>query len=224
MKKTLEAIWRELLPRAPVFTTAKVAELTVVSLSSASRDLSKLAQEGLVTRLKRGLWAMTGHPDFSPYSVVPHLFTGGEEGYVSLLSAMSLHGIIEQIPRTVQVVARKARPPLRTPIGTYEFHRLDEKVFGGHGPYDSIWSFQIASREKALFDTFYLSVRKGKRFSALPELELPRDFSFTAVQEWLDKIEYRPLRVAVSKRLSTLDARDSFAEQVERKPGSPNAW
>jgi len=206
MKKTLEAIWRELLPRAPVFTTAEVAELSAVSLSSASRDLSQLAQKGLVTRLKRGLWAMTGHPDFSPYSVVPHLFTGGEEGYVSLLSAMSLHGIIEQIPRTVQVVARKARPPLRTPIGTYEFHRLDEKLFGGYGPYDSIWSFQIASPEKALFDALYLSVRKGKRFSALPELELPRDFSFPAVQEWLDKIAYRRLRTAVSRRLATLDA------------------
>ena len=62
---------------------------------------------------------------------MPHLFRIGAAGYVSVLSALNLHGMIEQIPRMVHVVTTTQRPRLLTPVGTYEFHQIHRDLFGG---------------------------------------------------------------------------------------------
>lgn len=198
------AIWNELMSRSPVFTTAQVASAASISVAVASRDLAKLEEEGMVTRVRRGLWVITTHPDFSPYAVVPHLFTEGEDGYVSLLSALNLHGMIEQIPRVVQVMTTTQRARLKTPVGTYEFHQIQPDLFDGFGPYRRTGSFDIATPEKALFDTLYLSARKGRRFAHLPEVELPRDFSRSDVEAWIARVSHDPLRRAIAHRWGSL--------------------
>ena len=149
---------------------------------------------------------MPQHPDFSPYAVVPHLFGSPEVAYVSLLTALSLHGAIEQIPSVVQVMTHTWRPTLRTPVGTYEFHLLQSPLFGGYEPYDRAWSFDLATPEKALFDTLYLSTRKNRRFTHLPEIELSDDFSEEVVEAWVSKIEHAVLRIAVAKRWKAFTA------------------
>ncbi len=204
MKKTTETIWRDLLPVSPVFTTAQIAELSGTSLSNASRDLSGLAKQGLITRIRRGLWAVTDHPDFSPYAVVPFLFAEPKSGYVSLLTAMNLHGMVEQIPHRVHVMTTSQRPTLRTPVATYDFHQLQRALFGGFSPYRETGSFEIASPEKTLFDTLYLSVRRGRRFSHLPEVHLDPNFSEAEVLHWIGRIEHLRLRAAVRSRLARL--------------------
>lgn len=200
MKQVAKVIWSELMPYSPVFTTSEVAEIAGMSPSNASRDLAKLEAERMIARVRRGLWAITTHPAFSPYAVVPHLFEGDEEGYVSLLSALNLHGMIHQIPRVVQVVTTMQRPRLETPVGTYEFHQIQQKLFGGFGPYRSTGNFDIATPEKALFDTLYLSARKGRRFSYLPETELPDSFSPAGMEEWIARVDHEPLRIAIAER------------------------
>lgn len=204
MKKVSEAIWTKLLVHSPVFSTAEVAESAGVTLSNASRDLATLEKTGIVTRVRRGLWAVPQQPDFSPYAVVPHLFGSPEGAYVSLLTALGLHGVIEQIPRVIQIMTHSWRPTLRTPVGTYEFHLLQSRLFGGYEPYDRAWSFDLATPEKALFDTLYLSTRKDRRFAHLPEIELPDDFSEGVVEAWVSKIDHAVLRTAVAKRWSRL--------------------
>jgi predicted transcriptional regulator of viral defense system len=90
-----------------------------------------LAKEGLIAKVRRGLWALPAHADFSPYAIIPQLLraTKGEKadvrGYVSLLSALNLHGMIDQAPHVIQIVAERIRPTVRTPFGTYQFHQLD---------------------------------------------------------------------------------------------------
>ncbi len=145
MTKVLEAVWKLLLPRSPVFTTAEAADAARISLSNASRDLAKAAERDLLTHLMRGVWAATQHPYFSAYAVVPHLFRGKESGYVSLLSALGVHGIIEQIPRSIQVMALRQRPKLRTPVGTFEFHKIQGSLFGGIEPYQMTRPFDLAT-------------------------------------------------------------------------------
>lgn len=206
MKQVARAIWNELLPYSPIFTTSEVAEIAGVALPNASRDLAGLSTEGMVTRIRRGLWAIPTHPDFSPFSVVPHLFSRKREGYVSLLSALNLQGMIDQIPSVVQVITTNQRPRLKTPVGTYEFHQIHPVLFGGFGPYRGTGDFDIATPEKALFDTLYLSARKGRRFANLPELGLPGVFSEVTLEEWLDKVEYEPLRLATKERWDRLRA------------------
>lgn len=207
MKQVTQAIWNDLLPLSPAFSTREVAEAADLSLSNASRDLRRLEKEGMITKVRRSLWAVPTHPDFSPYAVVPHLFRVGETGYVSLLSALNLHGMIDQLPRTIQVVTTRQRADLATAVGTYEFHQIDRDLFDGFGPYRKTGNFDIATPEKALFDTMYLSARKGRRFLHLPELELTEDFSSSAVSEWIARVSYGRLRSALENR---------WAELVER--------
>lgn len=204
MKQAARAIWSEMLPSSPVFTTAAVARTTGLRTSNASRDLAALAADGLITRIRRGLWAVVTHPDFSPFAVVPHLFEAGEQGYVSLLSALNLHGMIEQIPRVVHVMTTVQRPRLETPVGTYEFHQIHAELFDGFGPYRNTGNFDIATPEKALFDTLYLSARKGRRFSHLPEIELPDDFSSGQMDAWIAEVDHGLLRQAVAERWRVL--------------------
>lgn len=207
MRQVAKAIWSEMLPYSPVFTTSEVAEAAGITSSNASRDLGKLEKEGMIMRIKRGLWGIPGHPDFSPYAVVPRIFKGDSEGYVSLLSALNLHGMIDQIPRVVQVVTTVQRPHLETPVGVYEFHQIQPELFGGFHPYRSVGNFDIASPEKSLFDTLYLSARKGRRFSHLPEVEIPEGFSPEEVEAWIDRIDYQPLRLAIIDRWRRLGER-----------------
>ncbi|MGH7571949.1 MAG: type IV toxin-antitoxin system AbiEi family antitoxin domain-containing protein [Gemmatimonadota bacterium] len=200
MRYVSELLWKSVLPLSPVFTTAELAEAAEIRLSNASRDLAKLASRGMITRVKRGLWADTRHADFSPYAVVPHLFREGEAGYVSLLSALNLHGMIEQIPRVVQIVTSSQRAPLKTPVGAYEFHRIQAVLFGGYEPYGRLGEFDIARPSKALFDALYLSSRRTRRFSHLPELEFVTEFSTEEMESWIARIEHAPLRAAVRNR------------------------
>lgn len=74
VNKVAGVIWRELQPYSPVFSTAEVAQRAGIALSNASRDLAELARDGMITRIRRGVWAVPHHPDFSQYAVVPHLF------------------------------------------------------------------------------------------------------------------------------------------------------
>lgn len=200
MSKITETLLTTIFSATSVFTTAEVAEAADVHLASASTRLKQLADEEGLIRVRRGLWALPNHPDFSPYAVVPHLFDGDESGYVSLLSALHLHGMIEQIPQAVHIMTTRQRPDLSTPVGTYEFHKIQPELYGGYVPYDRMWSFQIARPEKALFDVCYLAQRKGKRFSHLPELTLSSDFDREELSEWVDRINYDRLRTAVRQQ------------------------
>lgn len=204
MNQVAKVIWNELLPFSSVFHTAEVARRAGIELSNASRDLASLASQGMVTRIRRGLWAVSAHPDFSPYAVVPHLFAERPGGYVSLLSALNLHGLMDQIPRVVHVVTTAQRPVLNTPIATYEFYRIQVDLFGGFTPYRRTGNFDIATAEKAVFDTLYFSARKGRRFAFLPEIELPASFSVPDVERWIALIDHPPLRIAVRERWQRL--------------------
>jgi predicted transcriptional regulator of viral defense system len=204
MNKVARVIWNEMLPSSPVFSTSEVAERAGIALSNASRDLAELARDGMVTRIRRGLWAVPGHPDFSPYAVVPHLFVEQPGGYVSLLCALNLHGLIDQIPRVVHVVTTAQRPVLKTPVGTYEFHKTQADLFGGFKPYRRTGNFDIATPEKALFDTLYLSTRKGRRYASLPDLDLPAGFSASELERWIILVGHPPLRTAVRERWERL--------------------
>ena len=200
MNKVARVIWNELVPQSPVFATSAVTRRAGVSLANASRDLRNLQAHGVVTRIRRGLWAVPNHPEFSPYAVVPHLFGVRERGYVSLLSALSLHGMMEQIPHIVHLVTTSQRPVLRTPVATYAFYRIERKLFGGFTPYRRTGNFEIATPEKAFFDTLYFSVRKGRRFAFLPEIELSTGFSYSEVERWIGQVSHAPLRTAVRFR------------------------
>lgn len=204
MSKVSQIIWNDVLPRSPVFTTAEVAELGEINVSYVSRSLSKLADDGRVTRVRRGLWAVSGHPDLSPYVVVPYLFENEDSGYISFFTALNQHGMIEQIPQLIEVATRINKKSLDTPFGTYEFHQLQDALYGGWKPADQRWSYLLATPEKAIFDSIYISVRKGRQFARFPELMLTADFSEDNLRAWIEELDSPSLRTAVENRWKKL--------------------
>ncbi len=155
-----------------VFTTRDFANYSYISLSAASKRLLRLADRKLLTRITKGLWANTSHPWFHPLACVPYLL-GKEQGYVSFLTALHLHGLVSQIPKTLQIATTGHARTLNSPVGHYEFLQIKPELMKqGTQWSDTHLPYLIASAEKALIDTLYLSTRKNRRFAHLPEVEI----------------------------------------------------
>jgi predicted transcriptional regulator of viral defense system len=210
MNAVAEAIFGQLMHRQPVFTTADVIKIVGASPVWVTQSLSALARKRLIAKVRRGLWAIPDHADFSPYAIVPQLLrtTKGKKtdvrGYISLLSALNLHGMIDQTPHVIQIAAERIRPTIQTPFGTFRFHRLDPALIGGYGPYRNTGNFDIATPAKALFDTLYLSTRRGRRLRHFPELSWPKTFSRRELRDWIARIDDARLRAAVTERWEAL--------------------
>jgi len=187
----------------PVFTTRELASLKKTSLSSASQILGRLARSGLTLRLSRGLWCDPEDPRFSALAVVPFLLAT-DRGYVSFFTALHLNGVIEQIPQVIQVATTGHGRRVLTPVGTFEFHRIDPRLFGGFNWFGGRQQFLIASPEKALVDCLYLSTRRGRRFGLFPELDFPRGFSARRARQWARRIPDPGIRDQVLHKLETV--------------------
>jgi predicted transcriptional regulator of viral defense system len=161
-----------------VFTTREYAVAADVGIDAASRQLGRLKRDNKsLQQLTRGVWANAAHPHFSPYACVAKLL-GNEQGYVSFLTALHLHGLLSQIPATIQVATTGHSRSLRTPVGVFEFFQLKPTLCrDGIEWRDAAVAYLLATAEKALLDTLYISTRKSRRFARLPELDLDGDFS-----------------------------------------------
>ncbi len=184
----------------PVFTTREVAMLSGSSLSNASKMLKTLEKRGLVFKVVRGIWAETGNEKLSPYSIIPFLLAKNR-AYVSFISALHLHGIIEQIPQEMTLASTVHTKKIHTKVGTFSIHRISPSFFDGFDWYKGNGNFLIAEPEKALIDSLYLSARKKKQFSYFPELYFPKSFSFKKASKWIGKIPDSRIKSSVKKKL-----------------------
>jgi predicted transcriptional regulator of viral defense system len=155
-----------------IFTTREFANQGGVTISAAAKRLARLAEKRFLTRVTKGVWANTRHPYFQPLSSVPYLL-GKEQGYVSFLTALHLHDVVSQIPKTVQIATTGRGRVLDSPIGRFEFFQIKPELMTEGAEWsESHLPYLIATPEKALLDTLYLSTRKNRRFARLPELDL----------------------------------------------------
>ena len=155
-----------------IFTTRDFSGYSSISMSAASKRLLRLADKKLLTRITKGLWANTSHPWFHPLACVPYLL-GKEQGYVSFLTVLHLHGLISQIPKTIQIATTGHARTLNSPVGHYEFLQIKPELMKqGTKWSDTHLPYLIATAEKALIDTLYLSTRKNRRFARLPEVDI----------------------------------------------------
>lgn len=186
----------------PVLTTGEAAVAWEISLPTAAKVLARLAASGLVVKIRQGIWQI-GSGRIDPTLVLPVL-TNPFPSYVSGWSALSHHGMIEQIPRGIFAASLDRPKRLETRIGQFQIHHLHPNLFGG---FEGATGRRagIARSEKALFDTVYLySVRLGK--VTLPELELPQDFDSRELERWVEAIPSIRLRTMTAKSLDRLVA------------------
>ncbi len=158
-----------------IFTTREYANYAKLTMPTASKRLSRLKKKNLLTHVTKGVWANTSHPYFHPASCVPYLLHK-ETGYVSFLTALHIHGLLSQIPKTIQVATTGHNRTLDSPVAYYEFIQIKPELI----QQDLTWSetqlpYLLATAEKALFDALYISTRKNKRFISMPELTLTSD-------------------------------------------------
>lgn len=172
-----------------------------ISASAASQVMTSLRAHGLASRIRHGLWLLGGPPT-DRYALAAAL-TAPSPAYVSFTSALSYHGLIDQLPRDI-TVASTGRPKLiRTQYGDYRIHRIAPPLFGGWEPLGDAW---MATPEKALFDIAYVAAVRGQR-PTVPELDLPQSFDRRKIDEWLKRVR--------SKRIRTI-ARLGVEQLLER--------
>jgi hypothetical protein len=162
----------EFLSKNVFFTTRQYAFALNVGIETASRQLKKISTEGAsLSAITRGIWAQTHHPFFSPSGAVPYLLSN-EQGYISFLTALHRHGVISQIPNVIQIATTGHGRKLSTSIGQFEFIKIQPRLMrDGIQVHEGKNSYNVATPEKALLDTLYISTRRGRRFRQFPEIE-----------------------------------------------------
>lgn len=174
-----------------IFTTREFANGAGISMSAAAKRLSRLSDKKFLTRITKGVWGNTSHPYFHPLSCVPYLL-GKEQGYVSFLTALHLHGVVSQIPKSIQVATTGRGRVLDSPIGRYEFFQIKPELMKQGAEWsETQLPYLVATPEKALLDTLYLSTRKNRRFARMPEVDVVQ--SGFRVKEFERLLEQLPI-------------------------------
>ena len=180
----------------PVVETADAGALLRLSTTAAAKTLSRLAEAGLIERVHHGTWWL--RPPIDPLRLPPYL-TAPLESYLSLQTALHLHGLIEQVPEVHYVVSLARTRRIATAAGTFSVHHVAPEVFGGYE--DTERGVRLATAEKALFDVAYLSAGRSRLFTTLPELTLPRRFAKAELSRWLTRIPSERARTLTEHRL-----------------------
>ena len=123
-----EALGRLKRLRVPAATTADAAAVLGVSGEAASHMLRRLARSGLVTPLRKGVWALADRPD--PLALAEYVTTP-YPSYLSLQTALYRHGMIEQIPSMIFLVSLARSGRVETGLGTYSVHHVQPAFFDG---------------------------------------------------------------------------------------------
>jgi predicted transcriptional regulator of viral defense system len=144
--------------RLRVFRTSDLITLAGISAGAAAQALRRLADNKLVVSIKREVWANLMREDLNPMEAVPHLIAPWP-GYVSLYSALSHHGIIDEVPQTIYAVSAGRPARYATIIGNFQIHHLPDKFLWGFQMARSGQGlFPLAEPEKAFLDLAYLGV------------------------------------------------------------------
>lgn len=183
----------------PVFSTEDAAIRLGLANAHASTVLARLAATKQLVRLRRGVWARPGAVD--PLAL-PEYVTAPLPAYVSLHTALYLHGMISQVPAVTYAVSLARTRRFVTPLGTVSIHHVRPSFFFGFE--EAGRGGRLATPEKALVDFLYLTPARSLLFRALPELEWPARFSVNRARAIVSRIEPERRRALVARRLGEL--------------------
>ena len=134
--------------------TSRIAKNNYDNLSNRDTKLSRDVRDGKLTKIINGLYET--NPNTSSYLLASSIYG---PSYISFEYALSVYGLI---PERVNVVTcatynKKKSKKYDTPFGTYTYRDIpplaypEEVLLKQEGDY----SYQIASREKAVCDKLY---------------------------------------------------------------------
>jgi predicted transcriptional regulator of viral defense system len=191
--RTTEALRTISETRRGVATTSEVALQLQVSGEVAGKMLRRLQDDGLVRQVRRGLWLVGEVAD--PRALAASL-TDPYPAYISRWSALSEHGMVDQIPKSITAVSLDRAQTLETSLGRFEISHIQPELYGG--AVDDPRGFALATPEKALFDTIYLMMTQGARQVSLVEIEAPAKFSVARLHDWCRRIPQQRFRTSIA--------------------------
>ena len=180
----------------PVVRTSEAAAALRTSVSSTSRMLRSLEENGLARRVRSGVWSV-GPDSPDPFMIAPEL-TRPHPAYVSFYSALNYHWMIDQIPREVSVASLDRARRITTNIGTFAIHHLPPELFDG---WQETRRGRVARPEKAIFDICYASAAHRGITRRIPELELPARFDVGVIEALATRIESPRVRTLTRKAI-----------------------
>jgi len=200
-----------------VVTTNDVTLALGVERSAATQTLKRLAAEGLLKKIRHGLWSVD--PALDPL-LLPEYLTAPLPSYVSFQSALYLRGMVSQVPEVIYVASLAQTRRVKTALGAFSIHRLAPTFFGGYETLPES-GVRLATPEKALIDTLYLGPTRSRMFAHLPEIEIPKGFDRRKAREWIARIPVGPRRTSVERRLDRLlgpHRRQARPARQQRRP------
>lgn len=138
-----------------VVTFSQLHQLFNKDIKYTRKRISKLVDEGWLTRIKKGLYVISdlstrGTLSISHQAVVNLLV---ENAYISFQSALQFHGIYNQLLSSISAISLERHKSTSVGSYTYNFIYTQEKYFYGWEIYEiDGQEIKIASIEKALID------------------------------------------------------------------------
>ena len=193
----------------PVITTAEASLILEKSLPATSQTMLKLVESRTVTKIRRGLWAITEIRD--PLIIAPYL-TAPYSAYGSFWTALSRHDMIEQIPQEIHIVSFDRAQKISTIFGTFCIYHITEELYGGFIENDGV---RLATEEKALFDTVYLLSVRGSNHVSLVDITLSSNFNYDNLWEWVNRIPSKKLKTLTKTHLEKIIA-EAEIENIDK--------
>ncbi|MBI4208736.1 MAG: hypothetical protein HY538_03390 [Deltaproteobacteria bacterium] len=146
------------------FTTQDLKKLLEIQQdNTAYKTAESLVRKEFLLRLRKGLFAFAFSPP-EDFEVANALYS---PSYISLETALNVHGILSQFPYPITSVTPRKTRKFQTLDKEFEYVHLQKGLFWG---YEKKGAFLIAQPEKALMDQIYL-VSKGWRKINFEELD-----------------------------------------------------
>lgn len=196
--KLIEALNKIKKLNISAFHTNDIAISLGITITNASKILKRLSIFEYVIHLKKGLWAM---PEIDPLIIANYLLAP-LPAYISFYSALYYKNLIDQIPSIIYVATLHKTIKFITPIATIFAHQINPNFFFGFS-YDEKTKIKMATSEKALIDTLYLSKSKSKLFKFLPEIDM-NEINIKKAEKIIKKIPSKRDKIFVLKKFNDL--------------------
>lgn len=131
------------------------------SLQAIKVQLARFVKKKWLTRIKKGLYCFNLEI-IDALELANRLY---QPSYISLETALNFYGIIPDIPQTVTSVTLTTTKRIHNQFGAFAYTKIKPKLFFGFIKVKSPTGafFNLAKREKALLDYFYLRKIKSTK-------------------------------------------------------------
>ena len=134
------------------FTTKDLKDLLrIKNRRTFEQTVKKLEKENILTKIERGKYIKT-NSEYSKFELSQFMYG---PSYISLETALSYYGLIEQLPFEITAVSTKKSIEKEFEGQIYSYKKINKELFIGYRKEED---FLIAFPEKAIFDQLYLSL------------------------------------------------------------------